>query len=131
MPPEKRRGFVYFVQQFYNVMDGLLLWLPYPLMLANRCICGFLGISSATVRESSIQQYLPEAYRARVNAFADAAICAAGSLLSLIIGAAGEIMDYRLVLTIAAGICSLICWLTIGRSSLELQKIYEKNIPDK
>lgn len=125
MPPKKRGGFVYFVQQFYNVMDGLLLWLPYPLMLANRCVCGFLGINSATVRESSIQQYLPEAYRARVNAFSDAAICAAGSLLSLVIGAAGEVMDYRLVLTIAAVICSFICWLTIGRSSLELQKIYE------
>jgi len=45
MKPEKRRKFVYIVQQFYNIMDSILLWLPYPAMLINRGICGFLGIN--------------------------------------------------------------------------------------
>ena len=50
-------------------MDILLLYLPYPLMLCNRFLCGALGISSATIRETAVQSYLPENMRARINAF--------------------------------------------------------------
>ena len=124
MKPEKRRTFVYFVQQFYNVMDGILLWLPYPLMLVNRGICGFLGINSATVRASSIHRYLPEEYRARVNAFSSATICGAGSLASMLFGMLGEFFDYRLTLTIIAAFSMFACWLTVGRNKEDLQKIY-------
>lgn len=124
MKPEKRRQFVYFVQQFYNLMDAVLLWLPYPAMLVNRAICGFLGINSATVRASSIHQYLPEEYRARVNAFSDAAICVTASAASLLFGALGEILDYRVTMTVTALACILACWLTVGRNKADLDKIY-------
>ena len=124
MKPEKRRKFVYFVQQFYNLMDSVLLWLPYPAMLVNRGICGFLGINSATVRMSSIHRYLPEAYRARVNAFSEATICIVGSTASLLLGMLGELLDYRITMTIIACISALACWLTVGRHKEELDKIY-------
>ncbi len=124
MKPQKRRKFVYIVQQFYNVMDGALLWLPYPLMLLNRSLCGFLGINSATVRSSSIQQYMPETYRARVNAFSGAISCIAGSIGALLIGALGELVGYRFAMTIAAVLGIVVCWLTTGRNKKELEKIY-------
>lgn len=124
MKPEKRRTFVYFVQQFYNGMDAALLWLPYPAMLINRSICGFLGINSATVRQSSIQRYLPEEYRARVNAFSDAAVCIAGSVASVVIGALGEWMDYRIAMTVVSVLCMCACWLTVGRNKEYLDQIY-------
>ena len=124
MNPENRRSFVYFVQQFYNAMDGLLLWLPYPLMLVNRCICGFLGINSATVRMSSIQQYLPEEYRARVNAFTGTAISLMAGAVSIVFGAVGELLDYRTAMTVIAMTSMFLCWLTVGRNKAELDKIY-------
>ena len=93
-------------------------------MLVNRGICGFLGINSATVRASSIQQYLPEEYRARVNAFSGATICVASSLSALLFGAIGEVLDYRVTVTIVALISIMICWLTVGRNKKELDKIY-------
>ena len=43
IPEKKRYGFAFFVYQIYEAMDMCLLWLPYPLMLVNRGICGFLG----------------------------------------------------------------------------------------
>ena len=67
MKPEKRRLFVYFVQQFYNVMDAVLLWLPYPVMLVNRGVCGFLGINSATVRAASVHRYLQDQWTGDFN----------------------------------------------------------------
>lgn len=124
MKPEKRRKFVYGVQQFYNLMDAVLLWLPYPVMLANRSICGFLGINSATVRMSSIHQYLPEEYRARVNAFSTALIYVASSIASMLFGLLGEFLDYRLTMTTIACMSVIACWLTVGRHKEELDKIY-------
>lgn len=105
-------------------MDGILLWLPYPVMLVNRGICGFLGINSATVRMSSIHRYLPEEYRARVNAFSEASICIVGSIASLLFGMLGEVLDYRITMTIIACTSMLVCWLTVGRHKEELDKIY-------
>lgn len=131
MKPEKRRGFVYFVQQFYNAMDAVLLWLPYPVMLVNRSICGFLGINSATVRASSIHRYLPEEYRARVNAFSEATICIVGSIASLLFGMLGEFLDYRLTMTIIALISMFVCWFTTGRNKKELEKIYLYQHPEQ
>ena len=122
--PEYRRRFVYWVQQFYNLMDAVLLWLPYPAMLANKGICGFLGINSATVRASSIHQYLPEEYRARVNAFSSAAICTLGSVASIVFGAMGEFLSYRWTTTVTSVICMFLCWLTVGRNGKLLDKIY-------
>lgn len=124
MKAEKRRTFVFGVQMFYNVMDAILLWLPYPAMLVNRCICGGLGINSATVRASSVHRYLPEEYRARVNAFSDAAIFAAGSVAALVVGALGEFVGYRWAMTSTALLAGIACWLTVGRNKEELDKIY-------
>lgn len=124
IPKKKRYGFAFLVYQLYEIMDMILLWIPYPLMLVNRAVCGFLGINSATMRETAVQSYLPEEYRSRVNAFEDAAVSAAGGVLALIVGAIGEVLDYRLTVTLVSGVCLVICWLTIGCSRMELNRIY-------
>ena len=125
VPPKKRFGFAFFVYQFYELMDAVLLWLPYPLMLLNRGICGFLGINSATMRHSAVQRYIPDEYRARVNAFEEMVICAAGSVLSLAVGALGEIADYRFTVSITALVTMSVCWMTIWKNQKAVQVIYE------
>jgi hypothetical protein len=127
MEPKYRRKFVYNVQQTYNIMDAVLLWMPYPMMLLNRGICGFLGINSATVRLSSINRYIPESYRARVNAFSSALIYIFGSVAAIVLGAIGEIMDYRLAMTLASAVCMALCWFTVGRNKTQLDRIYLHN----
>lgn len=54
IPAKKRFGFAFLVYQVYEFMDMLLLWLPYPLMLINRGLCGFLGVNSAILRETAV-----------------------------------------------------------------------------
>ncbi len=68
IPVKKRYSFTKFVYTVYDTMDSILLFLPFPLMLANRFLCGGLGTSSATIRETAVQSYLPPEMRARVNA---------------------------------------------------------------
>ena len=113
LPEKKRFGFLFGVYQTYELMDTCLLWLPYPLMLVNRAICGFLGIQSATIRQAAVQRYIPDRLRARLNAYESMLCTAAGAALSLAIGALGEVLDYRLCMTVCVLITMAVCWLTV------------------
>ena len=90
IPAEKRFSLTCLVYYAYVAMDIILLWLAYPLMLLNRGICGFLGINSATLRESSVQNYIPDEYRAKVNALFNVSFYFMSMILRLFAGWMGE-----------------------------------------
>ena len=125
MPPEKKFGFTFAVYQLYDGMDMILLWLPYPLMLLNRACAGFFGINSATMRQAAVQRYIPEELRSRINAFENMCAMAAASVLSLAIGALGEVLDYRLCMTLCSAFSMCACWLLVWRNRASVRKIYE------
>lgn len=125
IPSKKRFSFTFLVYQIYESMDMILLWLPYPLMLVNRAVCGFLGINSAVLRQTATQKYIPEEYRARVNAFGDVLICAASGGLALIVGAVGEIFSYRITMTLTAAATIIICWATVYRNRCSVTRVFE------
>ena len=125
IPAKKKYGFTFFVYQFYEAMDMCLLWLPYPLMLINRGICGFLGSNSAILRSAAVQRYIPEKLRSRVNAFIGVLLTVGSSIFSLLMGFLGEILDYRWCVTIGGTVALLACWLLIWRRRSDVRKIYE------
>ncbi|MDY4488243.1 MAG: MFS transporter [Candidatus Limivicinus sp.] len=126
IPPEKRFSLAYLVYVTYNIMDTVLLWLGFPLMLANRGICGFLGINSATLRESSVQNYLPDNMRAKVNAVFNMLYALVPTLLTLAVGALGEMMDYRLCVTLVSAAGLLPCYLIMWRGREDVKKVYNR-----
>ena len=95
IPVKKRYPFTKFVYLFYSTVDMIILFMPYPAMLISRFVCGGLGISSATIRETAVQSYLPEQMRARVNAFFDVLFAIGGVLFQFLAGALGQFMPYR------------------------------------
>ena len=123
--PAKKYGFTFFVYQFYEAMDMCLLWLPYPLMLINRGICGFLGSNSAILRSAAVQRYIPEKLRSRVNAFIGVLLTVGSSIFSLLMGFLGEILDYRWCVTIGGTVALLACWLLIWLRRSDVRKVYE------
>ncbi len=124
--PKKKKFYVTFaVYTFYECMDLILLWLPYPLMLVNRAFAGFLGTNSATLRVAAVQSYIPESMRARINAFENMILMAVSSILSVIVGATAEILDYRLCMSFFAACSLLICFCTIFRCRADVKKVYE------
>lgn len=124
IPPRRRFGFAFLVYQVYEWMDILLLWLPYPLMLAARACCGFLGISSATMREHAVQSHIPDRLRAKLNAFFSVLLNLARCLAALAVGALGEVADYRLCTTLCGAIALAACWLTIWRQRRAVRRVY-------
>ena len=107
-------------------MDAILLWIPYPLMLINRAACGFLGVNSASLREAAVQRYIPDEHRAKLNAFLDMLCSAFCSLFALLIGALGEVMDYRWCITLSALFTCAVCWMTIWRKRRGVKNIYQQ-----
>ena len=131
VPPKHRFGFAYLTYQLYEIMDMLLLWLPYPLMLLSRGVCGFLGINSATLREEAVQGYIPDELRAKLNALFSVLISGASAIFTLLVGAMGEVMDLRLCITLCAGFACLVCWLTIWRCRKAVAGIYNRTEPEQ
>lgn len=97
IPPQKRYQFTKLVYTVYDAMDAFLLFMPYPLMLVNRFLCGSLGSMSATIRSVAIQSYLPAHMRARIQALFGVIFAVGGIFFQLIAGILGEIMPYRIV----------------------------------
>ena len=49
---------------------------------------------------------------------------AAGSLFSLLIGALGEVLDYRLCMSICGIFTLVMCWLTVFYSRRHVKKVF-------
>ena len=130
IPEKKRFTFAFLVYQIYETMDMLLLWLPYPMMLVNRGICGFLGVNSATLREAAVQKYIPDHMRTRLNAYQNMLIQAVTAILMLCVGALGDVLDYRICVTLCGGTAMLCCWCTIWKNRKDVRRVYEKGLQD-
>ncbi len=125
MPQKKKFGYAFFVYQFYDLMDAILLWLPYPLMLLNRCLCGTLGMVSGTLRQAAVQRYIPDHMRARLNALENILILSFSGILSLAAGFLAEVLDLRICMSICGLLCLLACWSFIWRNRIPIRRIYE------
>ncbi len=126
IPPEKRFSLAYMVYLTYSAMDALLLWLGFPLMLVNRGVCGFLGINSATLRESSVQNYLPDHMRSKINAVFNALFALVPTVLTVAVGALGEVLDYRVCVTAVSLLGMLPCYLIVWRGREDIKKVYNR-----
>ncbi len=122
---KKQFYFVYGINQIYQIMDMCLLWIPYPWMLINRGVCGFLGINSATTRQSAIQQYIPDHIRARLNAYLDISILFMSSIFTILIGFMGEYLEARVTITLCAIFMFIFYVRTIWMKRSEIKKVYE------
>ncbi|MEG0578811.1 MAG: MFS transporter, partial [Niameybacter sp.] len=114
IPANKRYAFTKLVYTVYDSMDALLLFMPYPLMVVNRFLCGALGSASATIRSVAIQSYLPPDIRARVQALFSTIFAVGGITFQFVAGILGEFLPYRMVafllgtLTLVSMICLIV-----------------------
>ena len=125
IPKKKRFAFTFWVYQIYEAMDMCLLWLPYPAMLCNRALCGFLGVNSATLRQAAVHRYIPDHLRARLNAYQNMLVQGCAAVLTILIGAMGEFWDYRLCMTLCGGFTMAVCWALIWFRRSHVRRVYE------
>ncbi|MBQ7886253.1 MAG: MFS transporter, partial [Clostridia bacterium] len=63
-----------------------------------------------------------------LNAFLDMLISLSVAAFGLIMGAMGEVMDYRLCISISACVTCLTCWATIWRKRKHVRAIYQREV---
>ena len=93
-------------------------------MLALRALCGFLGVNSATLRETAVQSYLPTEMRARVNSLLNVAISLMVLIMQLIVGVLGEFLPYRLVAVFCAVFGFICIQLFVVRNRKDIEPLY-------
>lgn len=125
IPSKMRYGVTKFVYTFYDSMDSVLLFMPYPLMIVNRFMCGALGTTSATIRETAVQSYLPQAIRARINAFFNVIFAVGSIVFQLIAGFMGQYISYRTAALILGLFTLGSSFIFIWIPSKENRRVYE------
>lgn len=125
IPVEKRYALTKFVYAFYDLSDAFALFMPYPFMLVDRFICGALGTTTATIRETAVMSYLPTNMRARVNALFNVFFSVGGVMFQLIAGMMGQYMSYRSVALILGLFTGVVMVVFIVIPKKENKPIYE------
>lgn len=128
IPEEKRYAFTVRVYALYELFDGALLFVAYPVMLALRFICGYLGVQSAAMRAAATQSYIPANMRARVNGLFNVLVSLGAMGVQLCAGALGERFAPRMVaLGFAAGAFACMLLLIVRRKKL-VAPVYNRKV---
>ena len=128
IPEEKRYALTVRVYMLYDLCDGVMLFLSYPLMLAVRFLCGFLGSQTAAIRAAAVQNYLPSDIRARVNGLFSVLVSIGMLLVQLGAGALGEVLPYSVVaLLFAAFTLSMVLFLIV-RNRRHVEPVYNRRV---
>ncbi len=128
IPTEKRYAIASKVYVIYEILEGSIMFVAFPIMLVIKVILGFLGVNSANIRQSSVQNYIPSNKRARVNSFSQILTFGGMIVAQLLAGALGEVMDYKY-----AGLCFMMVpliaiYFCIIKNKEEIKKIYNRDI---
>lgn len=124
IPEEKRYALTVRVYAIYELCDGLMLFMAYPVMLVARFLCGFLGSQTAAIRSAAVQKYLPAEIRARVNGLFSV-LCSLGMMaVQLGAGVLGEVMAYPAAAALLSGISLACMLLMIVRNRRHVKPVY-------
>ena len=87
----------------------------------------FFGVQSSNIRYAAFSNYMPDRMRARLFAFDSVFFLILNSILTLSIGALGEILPYRLVMLIFGGSCIAVWSFCILGNRKHIEPIYLKD----
>ncbi|MBR5287343.1 MAG: MFS transporter [Clostridia bacterium] len=121
IPEDKRYWLTVRVYAIYQLCDGAMLFMAYPVMIVLRFLCGFLGSQTAAIRQAAVQKYLPSDMRARVYGLFDVLVSLSAMGIQLLVGAMGEVMSYpaAAALLSAAGFACLLWLIVRNRKAVE------------
>lgn len=108
IPEEKKYSISIKMYMLFEMFDGILLFMTYPIMIILRFICGFIGVNTGTLREAAVQNYFDRDIRARVNGINNIVISFSMLLIQLIVGALGRYFPYPNIVLVMS-IVTLIC----------------------
>lgn len=111
-----------------NLAEGIVLFLPVPVMAAAFFLNGLLGVTSYNIRIAATQSYLPDGKRARFNGTFQM-ITSLGSLSgTLLAGSLAEVLPERGVILLFSAVGLAAAWLFMFRRRREVAAIYNREV---
>lgn len=123
-PKEKKFTIANVVYKMTNTFEMIVLYLPYPLMLIVQFCIGIMGVTSMTLRESAVQQYLPPNKRARIFSFFNILFSFTTMIFQLLAGILSEFIGYRITFTLFAIIGLVSSFFLIDKNSKIIKPIF-------
>ncbi len=111
------------VYKVYSLLDMIVLYLPFPLMLIIQTITGSLGVTSMVLRESAVQQYLPANIRARIQSYLNVLMNLLIMLFKLVAGFLGMFISFRLTVVLLALLSFISSLYFIDYNKKEILKV--------
>ncbi|NLA78755.1 MAG: MFS transporter [Erysipelothrix sp.] len=128
VPVSKRYRLAAFVYFSLNVLNAILLYLPYVFILTVQVVIGILSINSFNIRMSSVQSYVPAAKRGRVNGFYQV-LTASGMIIGrLFAGWVGEYFSYTTIIAGMSMVGLLAFFLIIEGNKKHVAAIYNRQV---
>lgn len=128
LPAGKKFAVAMTVYALINLIDGVALFLPIPLMAAVMFLYGMLGVTSYNIRIAATQSYLPDQRRARFNG-AFQMLTSLGSLCgALLAGTLAEVLPERAVVVLFSLVGQVAAWLIMFRRRREVAAIYNREL---
>lgn len=128
LPTHRKFHIALFVYVTISVLDGLLLFMPIPVMALMFFTCGILGVTSYNIRIAATQSYVPDEKRARFNGTFQT-LCSLGSIGgSLLGGGLAECMEERYVVVLFHVLCLGAAWMFMFRNRNHVAAIYNQDL---
>ncbi|MDA3731794.1 MFS transporter [Niameybacter massiliensis] len=116
------------VYVLYDLLEGIMLFMAFPVMLIIRFLLGFMGTNSANIRMSSVQSYVPSEIRGRVNGFSSILSMAGVCCGSLVSGILGEYFNYAHLALVYGIIGTLAAYFLIIKNKDAVSAIYNREL---
>jgi len=128
IPEDKRYWLTVRVYAIYELCDGVMLFMAYPVMIVLRFLCGFLGSQTAAIRQAATQKYLPSDMRARVYGLFDVLVSLSMMAVQLLVGAMGEVMPYPMAAAMLCASGFVFLFVLIVHNKKQVEPIYNYKV---
>lgn len=127
-PTQRKFAIAITVYLVVGALDGVMLYLPVPLMALAFFIYGMLGVTSYNIRIAATQSYIPDTKRARFNG-TFTMLCSIGSIGgSMAGGALGSVMPERHVALLFSAVSVICVYLFMFRGRRHVAAIYNRDL---
>lgn len=128
LPLEKKFAIALTVYVAVNLFEGVVLWLPVPLMALAFFINGTFSVTSYNIRVAATQSYVPDTKRARFNGVFQMMTSVGGICGSLAAGGLAELLPERWVMALFSAFGVLSVYLLMYRGRRHVAAIYNRDI---
>lgn len=128
IPAEKKFAIALIVYVVVNLYEGVVLWLPIPLMALAFFINGTFSVTSYNIRIAATQSYVPDTKRARFNGVFQMVTSVGGIAGSLAAGGLAEVLPERIVMLILSALGVLSVYLFMYRGRRHVAAIYNRDL---